>query len=167
MITDTPTEQLHQQVEHLYQQAEARFARSFRRPRVRLDLRGRSAGQAWLEKNELRFNRALFERYPQDFIDQTVPHEVAHLLAHQLCGPHIRPHGPEWQQLMVRLFGIPATVRHSYELPPSARYRFLYRCGCRDQRLSATRHNRVMKGAEYRCRNCRQPLEFIAEERAA
>lgn len=162
----TLAEQLQQQVEALYQLAEQRFGRTFVRPRVRLDLSGRSAGQAWLEKKELRFNRALLERYPEDFIQQTVPHEVAHLLARELCGPRIRPHGPEWQQLMTGLFKRPAQVRHQYQLPPSRRYRFRYRCDCQELQLSATRHNRARKGAQYLCRECRTPLRFIGEEGA-
>lgn len=160
-------EQLQQQVETLYQLAEQRFSRHFPRPKVRLDLKGRSAGQAWLEKNELRFNLALLKRYPEDFIQQTVPHEVAHLLARELCGPRIRPHGAEWKQLMTGLFKRPATVRHQYQLPPSHRYRFTYRCNCQQLQLSATRHNRVLRGAQYLCRECRSPLEFIAENRAS
>ncbi len=167
MIPDELTAQVYQQVEELYLKAEARFARAFARPTIGFDLKGRSAGQAWLQQTALRFNRALLEAYPEDFVAQTVPHEVAHLLAHRLCGPGIRPHGREWQQLMTRLFAIPAKVRHDYSLPASSRYRFRYRCACRDQHLSATRHNRVLKGAEYRCRSCRQALVFIAEERAA
>ncbi len=86
-------EQLRARIEACYQQAETFFGRTFPHPESRLDLRGLSAGSACPARNRLRFNPQLYRENREDFLQQTVAHEVAHLLASQLAGPHIRPHG--------------------------------------------------------------------------
>lgn len=90
-------EQLKQRVETCYQQAEAFFKRRFPRPEVSFKLRGQKAGVAHLHENLLRFNLQLYRENQEDFLRQTVAHEVAHLVAHQLFGDRIQAHGEEWQ----------------------------------------------------------------------
>ncbi|WP_325948779.1 SprT-like domain-containing protein [Pseudomonas putida] len=86
-------EQLKQRVETCYQQAEAFFKRRFPRPEVSFKLRGQKAGVAHLHENLLRFNLQLYRENQEDFLRQTVAHEVAHLVAHQLFGDRIQAHG--------------------------------------------------------------------------
>src|SRR3546814_17001622 len=93
-------EQLHARVEACYQQAEAFFKQRFTRPEVCFKLRGQKAGVAHLTENKLRFNLQLYRENQDDFLKQTVAHEVAHLIAHHLFGARIRPHGEEWHLLM-------------------------------------------------------------------
>lgn len=101
-------EQLNTRVEDCFLLAESFFKRSFKRPQVSLKLRGQKAGVAHLHENLLRFNPQLYRENSQHFLKQTVAHEVAHLIAHQLFGERIQPHGEEWQLIM----------RGVYELPP-------------------------------------------------
>jgi len=86
-------ELLKQRVETCYQQAEAFFKRPFPRPEVSFKLRGQKAGVAHLHENLLRFNLQLYRENQDDFLRQTVAHEVAHLVAHQLFGERIQAHG--------------------------------------------------------------------------
>lgn len=86
-------ELLHARVEACYRQAEDFFKRRFPRPEVSFRLRGLKAGVAHLQENKLRFNLQLYRENREDFLRQTVAHEVAHLVAHQLFGPRIQPHG--------------------------------------------------------------------------
>lgn len=102
-------EQLNTRVEDCFQLAESFFKRPFKRPVVSLKLRGQKAGVAHLHENLLRFNPQLYRENTEDFLKQTVAHEVAHLIAHQLFGDRIQPHGEEWQLIM----------RGVYELPPN------------------------------------------------
>lgn len=131
------------------------------RPVVAWDLRGQAAGQANFRRNLIRFNRALAERYPDEFVAQTVPHELAHLVAFHKFGPRIRPHGREWREVM-ELFGAEPRRTHQFEVSPSRRLkRFAYRCHCpgADYQLTSIRHNRIQRGQRYICKQCLRPLE--------
>ena len=100
-------EQIHARVEACYQQAEAFFKQRFARPEISFKLRGQKAGVAHLTENKLRFNLQLYRANQEDFLRQTVPHEVAHMVAHQLFGPRIQPHGEEWQLIMRGVYELP------------------------------------------------------------
>lgn len=132
-------------------------------PEIRFDLRGQSAGQARCDagaRGVVRFNPWLLLRHGEEFIDQTVPHEVAHWLTFTRFGRRARPHGPEWRELMV-LFGAEPRRCHDYSLEDVPHRRVSshsYHCTCQEHRLSAVRHNRVRKGQTYLCRRCGQPL---------
>ncbi len=153
-------EQISQRIEHCYAQAEHFYGRRFPRPDVRLDLRGKSAGAAYPQHNLLRFNNGLYRDNREHFLQQTVAHEVAHLLVGQLHGLRVRPHGTEWQKMMKDVFRLPAERCHSYQLPPVWRTLYEYVCSCRQHEFSAQRHGRARRGAGYLCRSCRQPLAF-------
>lgn len=130
---------------------------------IRFDLRGKSAGQVRIRSRSsylIRYNPNLLERGGSDFLRRTVPHEVAHVLAHYRYGSRIRPHGPEWQAVMRELGAEPSRC-HSYDVTGLDQRRvnyFDYHCGCMDHRLSSIRHNRIAKGQRYHCRRCGEPL---------
>lgn len=131
---------------------------------VRFDLRGKAAGQVrWPTGREalIRYNLAMAQRQPEDFLAQTVPHEVAHVVCRALY-PKARAHGPEWRGLM-RFFGIERPARcHGFDTGPvfsHAQRRWGYRCDCRQHQLSTTRHYRIVRGrARYQCRHCGSEL---------
>ena len=129
-----------------------------RRWKVRHDLRGAAAGQAWPREGLLRFNPVLgAENWPH-FLEHTVAHEVAHLLACWRDGDAARGHGPAWREAMA-LLGVEATRCHDYDTTRSTvsrQRRWRYRCACAEpQFLTTTRHNRVRRRrAVYVCRRC-------------
>lgn len=131
-------------------------------PRLRFDLRGQCAGQALPATWTLRLNRALLLAHEGHFLAVTVPHEVAHLVAYALHGPRIRPHGPEWRELMQQL-GLPPKVCHDYPVKPARRARqWTYRCACQEHRLGSQRHRRASEGRTiYRCRRCGDVLHPV------
>ncbi|SEI91664.1 SprT protein [Pseudomonas linyingensis] len=159
-------DQLLARVEACYQQAEAFFDCRFLRPQISLRLRGLKAGVAHLTENRLRFNAQLYRENREHFLRQTVAHEVAHLVAHQRFGAGIRPHGREWQQIMLKVYGLPAERCHSYEVKRRQRP-YLYRCQCPDGEFPFTpqRHALVLRGRSYLCRRCRATLVFSGEQR--
>ncbi|PAU87417.1 SprT family protein [Pseudomonas sp. WN033] len=158
-------DQLMQRLEDCYRLAEQHFGRHFPRPRVDLDLRGQRAGVAYLNDNRLRFNALMYRQNSADFLRQTVAHEVAHLIAHQLYGPRIKPHGREWQGLMTQLYGLPAQRCHTYQVPRRRSTQYLYRCGCAKQLpFTAQRHAWVTKGRQYLCRRCGNLLHFTGQQ---
>lgn len=157
-----------QRVRACLEQAERHYQRSFAMPDISLELRGQAAGKAWPQSNRLAFNRLLYQQNSAHFLQQTVAHEVAHLLAWQLYGGRIRPHGKEWQSIMQQLFGLPALRCHSYTLPARKRTLHDYHCGCagRVHGLSAWRHGRIMnRGARYLCKGCAQLLQPTGHSR--
>lgn len=160
-------EQLHARVEACYQQAETFFKQRFIRPQVSFKLRGQKAGVAHLNQNLLRFNPQLYQNNREHFLKQTVPHEVAHLVAHRLFGGHIRPHGEEWQLIMRGVYELTPDRCHTYEITRRQVSRFIYKCDCveRDFPFSAQRHALVKKGRRYVCRGCRGTLVFTGEQR--
>jgi SprT protein len=119
---------------------------------VRIDASGRAT---------IRYNSALLLRHGKDFLERTVPHEVAHYLAFLHHGHGIRPHGPEWQQLVTALGGTPERC-HAYDvadLGARKTRRFPYHCQCGDHQLSSIRHNRIVRGARYLCHHCGEALK--------
>jgi SprT protein len=131
---------------------------------VRFDLRGKTAGQVRIRARGqflIRYNPDLLKRGGADFLDRTVPHEVAHVLAYHRHGPNIRPHGPEWQRIM-RQLGAEPTRCHDFDVSGLSARRlqyFDYHCGCMEHQLSSIRHNKVGKGQRYLCRRCGEPLQ--------
>lgn len=158
---------LHARVEACYQHAEAHFARRFARPEVSFRLRGQKAGVAHLDENLLRFNPTLYAQNRDDFLRQTVPHEVAHLIAHALFGRRIRPHGGEWQAIMRDVFALQPLRCHSYAVQRRSVARYVYRCACpeRDFPFSGQRHRLVARGTRYFCRRCKATLVYSGEQR--
>nr|WP_298144068.1 SprT family zinc-dependent metalloprotease [uncultured Pseudomonas sp.] len=160
-------EHLHARVEVCYQQAEAFFKQTFVRAEVSFKLRGQKAGVAHLTENKLRFNPQLYLENREDFLKQTVPHEVAHLIAHQLFGLKIQPHGEEWQLIMRGVYHLPPNRCHSYAVTRRKTSQFIYRCDCPQGEFpfSAQRHALAAKGRRYFCRRCKVTLSFTGVQR--
>lgn len=130
---------------------------------IKFDLTGKAAGMALFPHRAtsiIRFNALLLIENREDFLKRTVPHEVAHVIARNIFGKKIKPHGVEWKQVM-KLFGAEASRCHSYDVSRSTRRtlkRFSYHCECRTHELSSIRHNRVLQGQRYHCVKCSRPL---------
>lgn len=77
------------------------------------------AARAVPQKNLLEFNSDLLYNNIQDYINNTVPHEVAHLISYIRHGWVIRSgiihfHGKEWREIMID-FGCSPLVYHDYK----------------------------------------------------
>jgi SprT protein len=146
------------------QRAQELYQREFEVIPVQFDLKGRSAGMFRARGTQccIRYNPWIFSRYFEENLVGTVPHEVAHYIAHCL-NPHrrIRPHGPQWRAVMAG-FEADASVTCDFDLqdiPQRRERRFSYHCGCREHQISTRRHNAVLRGQNrYECRYCRGRL---------
>jgi SprT protein len=142
--------------------ANLKLGRHYPEPMLVYQQRGTSAGTAWLEKNEIRLNPVLLLENQQAFIDEVVPHELAHLLVWKHFG-RVAPHGKEWKWMMESVLGVAALRTHRFELDSVRKNTFTYRCHCQQHQLTVRRHNRVMRGeATYRCVRCGDVL--VAEK---
>ncbi len=153
------------------------FGKTLVVPEVRFDLRGKSAGQARFEYPRafglvkkaspvIRFNRILMEENPQAFINEVAPHEVAHVVANQLFGRKIKPHGQEWKMIMRSVLKQEPSVTHRFDVSRASPKSYIYSCECHGLThcLSAIRHNRVQRQqSSYLCRNCNATLGYTGE----
>lgn len=140
-------------------------------PRIRFDLKGLGAGQAqtqpwrWRRHPDvIRLNPELLQRHPQEMLEETIPHEVAHLVVSRRFGRRAAPHGPEWREVMAA-FGVPARPCHTMPAEPTRRLRrYRYHCACPEGvEMSSIRHNRARRGTRYVCRRCGETLRWENE----
>lgn len=131
-----------------------------KRPVVKYDLQGHHGGWA-IGTHTIRLNTVLLNdpRYQRDMLEQTLPHELAHIVQHQVF-PHSRAHGREWSRIMGYL-GLPAKRCHQYETvavrQKSRPYR--YYCNCDEPHfVTITLHRRMQKGSMYSCKRCKGRL---------
>jgi SprT protein len=148
-------------------QAEAIFSRRFARVPVLFDLKGRSAGMFKIlgKQRFIRYNPWIFAKYYEENLRDTVPHEVAHFIVHEVYPRRgTKPHGWQWRELMAR-FGADAGVTFDRDLdgvPQRSQRSHRYFCGCQVHEVSTTRHNRVQRRrVRYHCCTCDGLLVFV------
>ncbi len=155
----------------LLKQASAHYRIPNPRTDIRFDLRGKSAGQARYSTRGqpvIRYNPQLLAENGERFLNRTLPHEVAHIIAHRVFGTGIRPHGAEWQTIM-QLFGADSSRCHDYDTSRAGTRlltRYAYHCGCREHALTSIRHNRILAGQVYYCRACGKALAAVVRREA-
>jgi SprT protein len=161
------------QAENAIRSAEGR-ARNFygiNLPEASIDfsLRGRCAGQARVDhedRTSLRINQQLLRENLDDFLNQTIPHEVAHLVVNwqfRKKRKKLRPHGQEWQTVMRNCFDLEPKRCHSYQTTPArvVPRPFLYSCSCREHHLTNIMHNRLSRSYQALCKTCNTKITFI------
>lgn len=131
--------------------------KNYTEPAVLYQQRGTIAGTAWLQQWEIRLNPVLLLENQQTFIDDVVPHELAHLLVWKEFG-RVPPHGKEWKWMMETVLGVSARRTHQFNTA-TLQKTFTYYCPCRQHQLTVRRHNRVLRGeTRYRCTHCGSDL---------
>jgi SprT protein len=137
------------------------FNRRFPMPNVAFDLRGRTAGQAFWEQNLLRYNAVLLIENIADFETDTIPHEVAHLIARQVFGKKIASHGDEWKRVM-RAFGVSPSRCHAYDVTNSAVGGLAsYTCDCGKLFPLGPRRSKTARAGRLTCRACKGKLRPV------
>lgn len=147
--------------------AEAYYKRPFLLSAVTFDLTGQAAGMLRVSRAKsiftIRYNRALLEASPNEILNQTVPHEVAHLVAFQQFGFGIKPHGREWAGVMRSVFGRSPDRCHSMDTSIATGASFVYRCSCEaDIVVTKQKHAKIQKSL-YRCKKCSSVIAFVGE----
>ena len=84
-------------------------------PKVFFNLKGTTAGYAYYGEHKICFQPTLMFHNADEFLQQTVGHEVGHLAAFRKYGPRIKPHGKEWTAVMWGMH-LPAKRCHNYEV---------------------------------------------------
>ncbi len=137
------------------------------RPRVRMFDNRLDAGRAVPPlrphtAGTIELNAVYLVTARQAMLDETVAHELAHLLVFHVS-PRRRqpPHGALWQDIMRDWFEVEPERTHRFPstgLRARRQRRWAYRCSCTAHELTTVRHRRAERGAVYLCRQCRTPL---------
>lgn len=145
------------------QQANLALDSHYPEPDVNYQQRGATAGTAWLQQWEIRLNPVLLLENQHTFINEVVPHELAHLLVYARFG-RVAPHGKEWRWMMEQILQVPARRTHCFATTSVQGKTYPYRCACQQHQLSIRRHHRAQRGATaYRCRSCGETLRYEAD----
>lgn len=131
-------------------------------PSIYFDLTEFEAGYAKYKSKSVHFNPILANENWEHFINETVPHEVCHIATWYWCQYFNKPlpksnHDSIWKKMMLNVGSIP-NVRHDYDLSNVRKKKikqFKYECSCSTPTIvSSIVHNRILKGALYRCYKC-------------
>ena len=155
-------------------------------PEIRYNTKGKTAGWAcWNHgKPYIDINPILLNENVEEVINQTVPHEVAHIVVSEVYESQqmvrvdiwsmrmvrsVQPHGWEWQSVM-RLFGLDPERCHRMDVSTVRAIRnggieYVYKCSCMEHKMSKIKHNRMQRGRGYTCRRCRAKLVFDKVEK--
>ncbi|WP_369310394.1 SprT family zinc-dependent metalloprotease [Providencia rettgeri] len=142
--------------------AEQKLEQTFPEPVVNYKQRGTTAGSAYLKEWEIRLNPTLLIENTVRFIDEVIPHELAHLLVYHVFGRKgIAPHGKEWKWMMQQVLEVDAKRTHNFAVSTVKSKTFAYHCACQTvHQLTIRRHNKVIRGEnQYLCRQCGEILK--------
>lgn len=150
-------------------------------PELKFDLKGRTAGEAYQPTNRdengnitypfpigtIRLNLDLLndERYYQDMLCVTLPHEVCHIVCDQFYPNERSHHGGNWQYMMYYI-GLNAERCHQYETTAARKVArpFIYACACREHKMTNNLHGKMLNGQKRYCKRCRGILTYVRTE---
>lgn len=128
---------------------------------IKYDLKGRVTGQARGRDCVIRLNPEALFKHEEYILNQTIPHEVAHIAAWYIY--KVGGHGRHWKLLM-NILGVQANRCHNLELTKARRTRrYPYECKCQTHWLSSTRHKRAMGFTNYRCKKCHTVVSYTGK----
>ena len=147
---------VNERVDNLIDMGNAHFGTDCNVPHVRFDKRGTCGGTANYSKMELNFNAGLMVDNWDEYMNQIIPHEVAHIIKTHIYGygkGRNSAHGANWKRVM-RAFGVEPDRCHNMDVSkvkqykaPLKKYIYVCQCGCdKEVILSAVRHNRMVRG---------------------
>jgi len=144
----TPREQVVAKNKECFQKAQQIFGVDLSRVQVLFDLKGRCAGQARRRgvNYSVRYNLDMMMRDLDDMVNDTVPHEIAHIVC--FMKPTLgRDHDYGWQHVCHQLGG---TGKRTHDLEvvygKGLTYEYTTSNGSK-VRLSELKHKRIQKGA--------------------
>lgn len=170
MLTLDQKCEVYTRVDHFIAIANKEYHREMEGPHVRFDKRGTCGGTADSRLNELNFNAKLMLENWDEYINQIIPHEVAHLVKNAVYGTSrkgamMRSHGGYWSYIM-RVFGINPDRTHDMDVGNVAqpKRKFLYECACCKQEfvLTSVKHNRKLRGTK-RYSHCGVDIVLLKE----
>lgn len=122
-----------------------------------------ASGECTAKLARIGFNPWLLPHNFESYLQDTIPHEVAHYFEYHLSKIETtNPHNPLWYQIMA-VFGVEGPHDcHNYELRhvPTLHSVFLYRCSCKTWRIQTITHRKIVSGKDYTCNKCNTNVEY-------
>ena len=125
---------------------------------ISYNLRGRVAGYACCQINrltgeatnlELRFNREAISKNWEEMVNQTIPHEVAHLVGYVHRRLGAKNHNYAWAQIDRSLGGTGERC-HKMELTPGRKTnRYVYQDSCGEEITIGPKHHSALQNGKY------------------
>jgi SprT protein len=138
---------------------------SMKYPTYQFDVTGTNAGLAKSRSMSVHFNPTLALQNWDDFIDNTIPHEVCHIAVWHWAlffHKHIPgAHGATWKLMMWEV-GASAKRTHEYDVSDVKKEvkKYGYKCKCLNPiEVSTIIHNKIKKGFMYKCKKCHTVLK--------
>jgi len=151
------------------------FKTNMATPNIDFSLKGRVGGKYSPREHMVKVNMILLAENAEDYLESTIPHEVAHGFQRHIYGQYqhgrrIMPHGYEWKRIMLTLGKNPKRT-HSYDVSNATQRtvarEFAYRCHCKTHMFTIIRHRRAQKSqAGYRCKRCGHSLSYVGNKMA-
>lgn len=185
MLTQEQKQQILDKIKACFDKADAHYKRTLKRPtQVLFDLNGGAAGRAYPNTHVLRFNPHLALRDWNDMVNDTVPHECAHLIDYEINNkleeqmlaraaalearmfgrrrkmPKRDIHGDSWKAVM-RVLGVVPKRCHNIDTTGIVRRksRHDYKCACGATLVvGAKHHNAILRGRLITHRGCGRTL---------
>ena len=131
-------------------------------PIIEHTIKGKKAGVAYLQEWKVNYNLEILIANEEDFLKQTVGHEIAHLVAFQLFGS--RGHDKAWKYVM-RQLGLEPNRCHSYDLSVitvKKHKKVIYKCNCKEHEIGLVRHKNLQenKNRYFTCYLCKGKLIY-------
>jgi predicted SprT family Zn-dependent metalloprotease len=104
----------------------------------------------------VRFSTPLWPRATEEKRDNTVIHEVCHVLADYIHGKRCK-HGWQWKALMMKCGQKPERC-HRVDTSGLRKSNKKVSCGCREFEFGPIRYKKVLNGHRYVCNHCKQPV---------
>lgn len=120
--------------------------------------------------NRVFLNWPMFQRQRSLYLNDVIPHEVAHLFQHVLARKET-DHGPVWRGMMNKI-GARAEHAYSFDFPKKRPYRtvYVYDCGCQQHVVSRQQHLAIGtrgilrgRGSDGYCTDCGNDVRFLYE----
>lgn len=159
MLTESQIDQIVAATASFREKAEKIYGIKLAPITIGFDLRGVCGGKAHCGEWKIRYSPVLAAQNMDDFLVNTVGHEVAHLVAYFLHGRKAVNHGPYWQDVMVKL-GLEPSIYHDYDVTDVKinMKRFIYACPECDKRYRITKvkHDKIQRRKSFYCycRDC-------------
>lgn len=110
-----------------------------------------TAGRAYLTERRMEFSTKLYAENKEAFVEDTVGHEFAHIIAYDIFQD--RGHGTGWKSVMNTL-GINSQRCHSYKVESRTKKTYKYVCDCQTHEVTPQRKSWIDRGKIYRCVHC-------------
>jgi SprT protein len=168
-LTHEQRTQAVRRIQHFVEMANSIYGKSMPVPVVQFDLKGTTAGQAF-GSMRIRLNEGLMVDHWDDFMNDTIPHEVAHCVVNFIWGSDVRmtrtgrvrrvSHGPAWKKVM-RAFGVEPTRCHDMDVSKVRQARrtktkYEYQCSCCGSKIPVgpKYHKDIQNGRKMRHKGC-------------